>query len=100
MLIEPTDFQKRLRELAGFEGIELTQEELSGVAACYPSCGGTDLWDVREYARIALAGAREYRVVRGSGVKDVFRSTERSRAAAVRAALNDLEFQRDPGRGV
>jgi len=42
-------------------------------------------------------GAREYRVVRGGSVQDVFRSAERVRAAAVGTALNELESQDRPG---
>ncbi len=38
-------------------------------------------------------GAREYRVVRGSSTQDVYRSTERGHASAVRSALNELESQ-------
>jgi hypothetical protein len=91
MAIELNDFRDRLRTRAGLEGAELTEEELSHMEEWYPRCLGTDPWGVREYARLALAGAREYRVVRGSGVRDVFRSNERDRALAVQAALNDLE---------
>lgn len=93
MAIEPSELQSRLRVLLGLQGAVLTEEELSHAAECYARCGGKEQWDVREYARPAHAGAREYRVVRGSGVQDVYRSVERERAAAVRTALNDLESQ-------
>lgn len=91
------DFRSRLRTQAELEGAILTEEELSHVADSYPRCRGKEHWDVREYARFATAGGREYRVVRGSGVQEVFCSVERDRAAAVQAALNDLEAQQDPG---
>src|SRR5439155_26121803 len=42
-------------------------------------------------------GAREYRVVRGSSIEDVYRSAERVRAAAVGTALNELESQERSG---
>jgi len=48
---------------------------------------------VREYASGSGVGAREYRVVRGTSTVDVYRSTEREHASAVRAALNELESQ-------
>ena len=48
---------------------------------------------MREYVRPTALGAREYRVVRGSSVQDVYRSAERVRAAAVGTALNELESQ-------
>ena len=61
---------------------------------------GTGQWDVRAYARFAPVGTRKYRVMRGSSIYDVYRSTEPERAAAVRTALNELESQdgswRDP----
>jgi hypothetical protein len=98
MIIEPNDFRDRLRERAGLEGTDLTDAELSHLAESYASCAGKDPWDVRAYARLATVGAREYRVVRGHGVRDVFRSVERARATAVQAALNDLESQQDQGR--
>ena len=41
-------------------------------------------------------GAREYRVVRGKDIRDVFRSAERVRAVAVGAALNELESRGMP----
>ena len=94
MSIETSDFQSRLRVLLGLQGAVLTDEELSHMADSYPRCPGKEQWDVRQYVRPHTGvGAREYRVVRGSSVQDVFRSTERERAAAVRTALNELESQ-------
>ena len=93
MITEPNDFQSRLRVLLGLQGAVLTDEELSHTEACYAKCPGKDHWDVREYAQRTGLGAREYRVVRGSSVQDVYRSAERVRAAAVGSALNALESQ-------
>jgi hypothetical protein len=93
MTIEPNDLPSRLRVCLELQGAGVTDEELSHMAECYPQCRGKEDWDVREYVRPRGAGAREYRVVRGSGVQDVYRSAERLRAAAVQTALNDLESQ-------
>src|SRR5437899_7721563 len=84
-------FPKRLRAHVELDGASLTAEELSHVGECYPRCRGKDHWDVREYASVAGIGAREYRVVRGTSTQDVYRSSERDHASAVRAALNELE---------
>jgi len=89
------DFRTQLRALVELQGAVLTDAELSHMAESYPRCPGKEHWDVREYARASTAGAREYRVVRGSSVQDVYRSVERVRATAVRTALNDLEFQQN-----
>ena len=83
MIIEPSDFQSRVRTLLGLQGAVLTDEELSHMADCYPRCRGKEQWDVRQYVRLIGVGAREYRVVRGSSTQDVYRSAERMRAAAV-----------------
>jgi len=93
MTIELDDFRSRLRVLLGLQGAVLTDEELSHTAESYPQCRGTEHWDVREYVRRTAVGAREYRVVRGSSVQDVYRSAERGRATAVGTALNELESQ-------
>src|SRR2546428_13468843 len=94
MSIETSDFQSRLRVLLGLQGAVLTDEELSHMADSYPRCPGKEQWDVRQYVRPHTGGgAREYRVGRGSTVHDVFRSTERERAAAVGTALNELASQ-------
>ncbi len=91
MTIEPEDLQSRLRVLLGLQGAVFTDEELSHTAECYARCRGKERWDVREYVRRTGVGAREYRVVRGSSIEDVYRSVERARAAAVGTALNELE---------
>ena len=64
---------------------------------CYPRCPGREHWDVRQYVRRTGPGAREYRVVRGSSVQDVYCSADRGRAAAVGTALNELESQEPSG---
>ncbi|MBI4420028.1 MAG: hypothetical protein HY560_04315 [Gemmatimonadetes bacterium] len=98
MIIEPSDFRSRVRLLLAQQGAGVTEEELSQMAARYPRCVGKEQWDVREYARRTGLGAREYRVVRGSSVQDVYCSTERGSAAAVRTALNELEStEKAPG---
>ena len=97
MIIEPNDFQRRLRVLLGLQGAVLTDEELSNTTERYPRCRGKEHWDVREYRRRTGVGAREYRVVRGSSIEDVYRSAERICAAAVGTALNELESQERAG---
>jgi hypothetical protein len=97
MKIEPDDLRSRLRVQLGAQGAVLTDEELSHTAECYARCPGKEYWGVREYARRTGLGAREYRVVRGSGSEDVYRSVERIRAAAVGSALNHLESQERSG---
>jgi hypothetical protein len=91
MSTESSDFPALLRAHVELQGAMLTPEELSHVGEVYPRCRGKDHWDVREYASVTALGAREYRVVRGSSTQDVYRSTERDHATAVRAALNELE---------
>src|SRR4029077_7313044 len=93
MSTESSDFPSRLRAHVELQGAILTPEELSHVGECYPRCRGKDHWDVREYASVTGIGAREYRVVRGTSTLDVYRTRERDHAAAVRAALNELESQ-------
>src|SRR2546428_14062016 len=97
MTIEPNDFQSRLRVLLGRQGTVLTDEELSHTTERYPRCRGKGHWDVREYVRRTVVGAREYRVVRGRSIEDVYRSAERVRAAAAGTALNQLESQERSG---
>lgn len=80
-----------MRLFLDLQGAAVTDRELSDMAERYPRCGGEDHWGVREYARPGARGAREYRVVRGRGVQEVYRSAERPSADAVRTALNDLE---------
>jgi len=90
---ETSDFPSRLRAHVELQGAILTPEELSHVGEFYPRCRGKDHWDVREYASVTGIGAREYRVVRGTSTLDVYRTTERDHASAVRSALNELESQ-------
>ena len=93
LTLAPDDFQSRLRVLLGLRGAVLTDDELSQMADSYPRCGGKGPWDVRQYVARGGAGAREYRVVRGTSVQDVYRSAERLRADAVGTALNELEAE-------
>src|SRR2546421_13036866 len=97
MTIEPNDFQSRLSVLLGLQGAVLTDEELSHTTERYPRCRGKEHWGVREYVRRTGVGARQYRVVRGSSIEDVYRSVERVRATAVGTALNELDSQETPG---
>ena len=91
MKVEPNELGNRLRDIAGFAGAVLTEEELSHIAERYPHCPGKDPWDVRAYAWAGTVGGREYRVVRGGSTQEVFRTHERDRADAVRMGLNELE---------
>src|SRR6266700_4223905 len=97
MTIQPNDFQSRLSVLLGLQGAVLTDEELSHTAERYPRCRGKEHWGVREYVRRTGVGAREYRVVRGGSIEDVYRGVERVRAAAVGTALNELDSPETPG---
>lgn len=98
MTDERGDFRGRLEALLEREGVVLTDRELTRMAERYPRCGGREPWDVREYARPARPGAREYRVMRGNGVQDVYCSVERATASAVRTALNEIDYQDLTGR--
>jgi hypothetical protein len=91
VIVPLADFRQRLQHVLELDGTALTEAQLARLAERYASCGGTDLWDVREYARATRLGAREYRVVRGTGITDVFASEHRANASAVQAALNALE---------
>jgi hypothetical protein len=93
MIDEPGDFRSRITVLLDREGIAFTDLEVARITDRYPRCRGKDAWGVREYARHAVPGAREYRVLRGAGVDDVYSSVEPERAAAVRAALNEMEWE-------
>src|SRR5436309_12954851 len=93
MTIEPNDFQSRLRVLLGLQGAVLTDEELSNTTERYPRCRGREHWDVREYRRRTGVGAREYRVVRGSSIDDVYRGAVLVGAEFVGRVLNELETQ-------
>ena len=94
MTIAPGDFRTAVQDLLADLGVVPTDRELSHMTERYPRCAGKSLWDVREYARSTGRGGREYRVVRGSAVLEVYCSVERERASAVRSALNELESQR------
>jgi hypothetical protein len=93
MTFAPDDFRRSVQDLLAGQGggVVLTERELSHLAERYPLCGGKSPWDVRAYARFTGRGAREYRVVRGTSVLNVYRSDEPEHAAAVRTALNALE---------
>ena len=92
MILPPADFRQRLQHVLELDGTALTEAQLARLAERYASCRGTELWDVREYASVTTRlGAREYRVVRGTGITDVFASEHRENATAVRMALNALE---------
>jgi hypothetical protein len=91
--VQAGDFRRRIEGLLQREGVVLTDREMSRLTERYPLCGGTDPWDVRAYARHARPGAREYRVLRGRGVWDVYASVDQAHAAAVRSALNELDDQ-------
>src|SRR5689334_3376698 len=93
MTVAPEDFQSRLRTLLGLRGAVLTDDELSQMAESYASCGGKGPGDVRQCVGRGGVGAREYRVVRGTSVQDVYRSAERLQADAVGTALNELEAE-------
>jgi hypothetical protein len=88
------EFQSRLRALLGLRGAVLSDDELAQMADAYRRCGGKGPWDVRQYVARGGAGAREYRVVRGTSVQDVYRCADRLQADAVGTALNELEAER------
>jgi hypothetical protein len=96
MTIESGEFQGRLRVLLGLYSLEFSDEELARMADRYRVCAGKERWDVRQYAGRTGIGAREYRVLRGTSIEDVYRSTERVQADAVGAALNALELEDKP----
>jgi hypothetical protein len=94
MSIESIGVPTLLRAHIHVQGVLLTEDELSKL---WVSCLGyeaTGRWQVREYARVTGVGAREYRVVRGSSIRDVYRSPDRGRAAAVGTALDELDTSR------
>ena len=93
MTVAPGDVRSRVQHLLELDGTVLTEVELTRLAEHYPRCAGKDHWDVREYAEYGHPGGREYRVVRGTGIQDVFASDARSSATAVRTALNEMEIE-------
>jgi hypothetical protein len=96
MTSELNEFQARLRVLLGLRSMELTDEELARMADRYRMCTGKERWDVRQYAGRTGIGTREFRVMRGTSIEDVYRSTQRVQADAVGAALNALEAEDKP----
>jgi hypothetical protein len=94
--IESDEFQSRLRVLLGLYSLEFTDQELARLEDQYRLSAGKEPWDVRQYARSAGVGAREFRVMRGTGNHEVYRSTQRVQADAVGAALNALEAEETP----
>jgi hypothetical protein len=91
MSVESIDIPPLLRAHIHVQGVPLTEDELSKLWVSYLGYEATGRWQVREHARVTGGGAREYRVVRGTSIPDVYRSPERGRATAVETALNELE---------
>lgn len=92
--LDAGDFQTRVAACLEREGLTLSAAQLVQMAERYGRCPGKEPWDVRAYRRVQpQAGAREYRVMRGSRVQDVYTSAEPGSAAVVRTALNELEAQ-------
>lgn len=94
MSIGSIDFATLLRAHIYVQGLILTEDDLSKLGSCYLGDGGTGRWEVREYVRVTGGGPREYRVVRGGSLRDVYRCAERGRANIVATALNELESMR------
>ena len=70
---------EELRALVAQRGTALSGEESAYLEKWYRQCPGKEQWDVRAYAAPTGVGAREYRVIRGSGGQDVYRSSDRER---------------------
>ncbi|PYO37423.1 MAG: hypothetical protein DMD37_08880 [Gemmatimonadetes bacterium] len=87
---------EELRALVAQRGTALSGEESAYLEKWYRQCPGKEQWDVRAYAAPTGVGAREYRVIRGSGGQDVYRSSDRERATVVRTALNEFESLEPP----
>ena len=87
---------EELRALVAQRGAALSGEESAYLEKWYRQCPGKEQWDVRAYAALSGVGAREYRVIRGSGGQDVYRSSDRERATVVRTALNEFESLEPP----
>jgi hypothetical protein len=94
MSIGSIDFPTLLRAHVYVQGLILTEDDLSKLGSCYLGYGGAGRWEVREYVRITGGGPREYRVVRGVSIRDVYRCAERGRADIVATVLNELETVR------
>jgi hypothetical protein len=93
MGIGSIDFRTLLRAHVYVQGLILTEDDLSKLGSCYLGYGGAGRWEVREYVRVSGGGPREYRVVRGISIRDVYRCAERGRANIVATALNELETE-------
>jgi len=94
MSIGSIDFPTLLRAHVYVQGLILTEDDLSKLGSCYLGYGGAGRWEVREYVRVTGGGPREYRVVRGVSIRDVYRCAELGRANIVATALNELEAVR------
>ena len=93
MTLERYAFHNRLRLLLGLQSMAFTDEDLARIADRYRPYAGKERWDVRQYAGRTGIGTREFRVMRGKRVEDVYCSTQRDLAEAVGAALNALEAE-------
>src|SRR5690349_12647091 len=80
MSIGSIDFPTLLRAHVYVQGLILTEDDPSKLRSCYLGYGGPGRWEVREYMRVTGGGPREYRVVRGGSIQDVYRCAERGRA--------------------
>ena len=88
----PTDFHNQLAAVAEREGVALTEVQVDRIVERYRHCPGREPWAVRAYAKAwSSQGAREYRVMRGNSVQDVYVSPLLDSASAIGAALNELE---------
>ena len=86
------DFHAQLAAVAQREGVALKEVEVDRIVERYRHCPGRDPWTVRAYAKAwSSQGAREYRVMRGSSVQDVYVSPLHGSASAIGTALNELE---------
>ena len=92
-MIPVEDFRRRVQQLLELDGTILTEGELVRLTERYAGSRGTEPWDVREYAHYSHLGAREYRVVRGTHIQEVYATDRRASATAVRTALNELESE-------
>ena len=93
MTLSSQDFRRRIQQLLELDGTMLTEGELSRLTERYAACRGAEPWDIRTYARPASVGAREYRVVRGTHILEVFATEVLANATAVRTALNEMESE-------
>jgi hypothetical protein len=90
--VTAADFHAQLAAVTGREGVALSSVQITRIVEQYRHCPGREPWAVRAYARAwSSQGAREYRVMRGSSVHEVYVSPLLDSATAVGAALNELE---------